>query len=187
MQPLLDAVADPDRRGRRAPEGREAVAHDPHLDLLVDREASRRAGRRVDGVGGHVAGGPVGLPVVAHPGRQIDRVRRLDAERAHVPRREGQRDVVLLRAEHRLALVRDLDGEPVEGGRAGGHDGRRGESEREEHETHRGSLGSGRVENRVDIAGVGRVWQGLDVAAHRVGGHEAAEVQLVALAQRHVE
>src|SRR5690606_25106460 len=37
MQSMLDAVADADRRRRRAPERRQREAHEPELDLLVDR------------------------------------------------------------------------------------------------------------------------------------------------------
>ena len=44
-------------------------------------------------------------------------MRRLDAEAAHVLRGEVERDVVLLRAQHRLAGVGHLDGERLGGGR----------------------------------------------------------------------
>ena len=111
MQPLLDPVADLEGRVGRAPEGREGVADQPVLDALVEGDAARRHRRREDGIARHVAGGPVGLPVVLDQPGDIGRVSRLDLEAPHLRRDRLDRDIVLFGAEHRLGLVLHLDGD----------------------------------------------------------------------------
>ena len=130
MDALLDAVADPDRRSRRPPEPGIPVTDDPEGRLLVKRHFLRLAGRFVVRVRRHIARGPVGLEIVTHPGRQIDGMRRLDAERAHVLVGERDRNVVLFGAKHRLAFVLYVDGQSIERCSIRLNNGRSGENKR---------------------------------------------------------
>ena len=81
---LVDLGADTHGGGRGPPERRLGVGDDPHLDVLVDGLAARRGRHLVHRIGGHVASGPVGLEAVAADGRHVNRVRGLDAKRAHL-------------------------------------------------------------------------------------------------------
>ncbi len=111
MEPLLDPVAYPNGRRRWAPERWKREADQPEIDLLIDCHTPRRHWRGISGVPRHVAIGPVGGEAVPLQGRQVNRVCCLDPEAAHARRRERDADIVLLGAEHRLALVDDLNGQ----------------------------------------------------------------------------
>jgi hypothetical protein len=114
VQPVLDAIADPERHILVAPEIRERVARQPGLDVLVERDLARR--RRGGGRGGDVARGPVGLPPILRQRADIGGVRGLDLKSADLGRGQLQGDVVLFGAQDGLAPIRDLDRDPVEGG-----------------------------------------------------------------------
>ncbi len=104
--------ADPNRRGCRTPVGWHGPTDHPKRRFLVKCPSGRRLHLAlVHWIGRHIAGRPIGLEAVAGEGSDVGGVGRLDAERARLGRREGQRDVVLLGAEHGFRGVRDLDGE----------------------------------------------------------------------------
>ena len=123
MDALLHAVADAHGGRRRAPEVGERQPDHPEVDLLIERGALGRLRRAGLGIARRGAAGPVGLEAVALDGADVGGMRRLDAEAAHVLRGEIDGDVVLLRAQHRLAGVGHLDGERCGGlGGAAGDD-----------------------------------------------------------------
>ena len=111
VQALFHAVADAHGGGGGAPEFLEGETHDPEVDLLVERGALGRLGLPGGRVAGRGATGPVRLEAVALQGADVGGMRRLDAEGAHVRRGEVERDVILLRAQHRLAGVRHVHGD----------------------------------------------------------------------------
>ena len=113
VQAGLDVIADAHGGGGRTPKGRKPQAHDPHVDIFVQRCAFRRRSGRLVGVAWDIAGGPICLEAVAHQRADVGRVCGLDAEATHGPRLQVERDVVLLRAQHRLGAVGHTDGETV--------------------------------------------------------------------------
>src|SRR3954454_20320869 len=115
MQAPLDAIADPDWHVMRAPEIGEGVSREPGLHVLVDRDAPRRLHLRGAGREVRRAGREIRREAVLPEGPDICRVERLDAEPTQLRRGEGDRHVVPLGAEHRLAGARALDGERVLG------------------------------------------------------------------------
>ena len=122
VQAVLHPIADPHRHGRRAPEGRKHMTHDPHRGRFIERHLARFAGDK-SRIARHVASGPIRQEAVLAQHADIARLDRLDLEAPDIRVGEADIDIVLLRTNFGLGEVLDLDGHFIFGGSEHGASG----------------------------------------------------------------